>query len=891
MGQSDRIDHRLTQPSRPVPQEEWAASSSLATGAMARASLHELDAWVLGRSLKRYQQWILDETPFVVRIDAIDYSFQCCRTTAGTNHLEMRRCSDGAPFELISHSCGSGFSLATSLPQPLDPARAEAPLPLASGAPVVRIGDPNFAHFLWNELDPLLHLLERARQRGQRLPVVQDSDSILDLGTLQGVERLPAEVLQQRSSVHVGAMWVSTAARRTALAALGAPAAAIAREGRPPLLVLGVRGPGRRELRGEVELLSGLIRRLLNRWPSLRIGLDGFTYQHNNLDDPGSQARAAAIADRIDSLREAFPDTSLESLHGLCFEDYLPRVAEATAYITHEGTIQHKIGWFYPEIPGICLVAGPHAEAIGHWHRLQCEGASQLDVLPTGLLVRTTEADQGDTTHSPAAADDDLRNQPFEATDPAATIAAIEQLLAPHLDPPPSPHLDLVAAVWSAPDPLAALTDLAQHHMAGTGDSHSAVFGLCEAACLTRNREHLAVAARQLGQLPADDLWVRMHRLRIQIASAEPDAPLQEAAQALLADAGQLDASSRQLLACLLEARLDPAQLSLLLPEFPADSLVLLQGTPMEPAKAAVLAARVLASTLGADPEVCCRAAGVYSRLGPSLRRPFQSWDHPQVADPTRLDGLVQRITTALREGRGFGMIRLGDGEGMHLAGRVTDLEGATSNGDVRDPALAAAGGHLDAEQHHQLLERFRQALGMADVVAIPDLWQCLQGPEQTLQVAANLAVAPAATWPGGWHLHLQLLLHGAFHRPPFDRVDAVIAAALPPALRNSPVTFVPLPGEDPHWRGTVRPDAHYPQVYHRVLAWIERSVEPGQLVLVSGGLLGKIYVGAIQARGGVGIDVGSVIDLCCGHTGHRGEHRLNPYLGTMATAAFQPKR
>jgi hypothetical protein len=261
------------------------------------------------------------------------------------------------------------------------------------------------------------------------------------------------------------------------------------------------------------------------------------------------------------------------------------------------------------------------------------------------------------------------------------------------------------------------------------------------------------------------------------------------------------------------------------------------------------------------------------------------------VADPARLDDLVDRISAALRDGRGFGVIRLGDGEGRFLAGQTSDLEGATRNGDRCDPALEATGGHLPAETQRDLLERFRQALQQADVVGIPDLWQCLAGPEQSFNVAAHLDASPARVWAGGWHLHLQLLQHGAFSRSPFDQVRAVIGTALPPLLRGAGVDLVALPGEDPHWSATPRPEAHYPLVYQQVLQWIDVQVGPGQLVLVGGGLLGKIYVGAIQARGGVGIDVGSVIDLCCGHTGHRGEHRLNPFLAKVAAQAFSMKR
>ncbi len=841
------------------------------------ASLEELDAWVLDHSLKRYQQWIINRIPFAIQCDEVVYTFQRCRTTASANHLELRRRDDGAAFELISDSCGSGFSLSTRRPQPL--AEPLATTPFASEDPVLRIGDPNFAHFLWNELDPLLHLLEQARQNGQRLPVVQDSDSILDLASLPGVERLSAAVLTQRPSVHLGAMRVSATARSTALARLKAPATACRRTDTAPLLILGVRGPGRRELQDEVTLLHELIHRLHQRWPALRIALDGFTFQHNNLSQPTSLARAAAIAERIGLIQAACPGIPLESLHGLCFEDYLPRVAEASVYVTHEGTIQHKIGWFYPEIPGVCLVAGPHAEAIGHWHRAQCEGSSQLDVLPVGLLV-----------HSKQSGDADQRNQPFASSDPLATIAAIEQLIAPHLEAPPSARLDLVTAVWDAADPMAALTQLAQSSMGSARESRSAVFTLCDAACLTRNHDHLAAAAQELDLLPADDHWVRLHRLRLQIARGDAGAQQRETALALLADAGQLDAGNRQLLASLLHDELDPAQLTEFLPEFSPEELALLQGRAMAPETAAVLVERLLDAGLEAGAEACQRAARFYSRTGPSLRRPFQSWDNPQVADPTQLDGLVQRISAALDAAQGFGLIRLGDGEGCFLAGRTQDLEGATRNGDVRDPALEASGGHLGDDQHQDLLERLRQVLQQADVVAIPDLWQCLQGPEQSLQVAANLALQPDTVLAGGWHLHLQLLRHGAFQRPPFDRVDAVIGAALPPALRDSGVAFLPLPGEDPFWRGTERPHAHYPQVYRQVLEWIEQTVRPGQLVLVGGGLLGKIYVGAIQAQGGVGLDVGSVIDLCDGHTGHRGEHRLNPYLASLAAAAFRPE-
>ena len=409
---------------------EWLCGQLADLGLIPQApkpfSLQDLDAWMLHRSLRRYQKLVFDQVDFSVRIDDVEYVFESCIATNSVNRLLLSRRGDGALFELVSDRCGSGFSLEAGPGQLLAIALENSPLP--SGKPVLRIGDANFAHFIWNELDPLLHLISCAQEHGGCVGVVQDSDSILNLGTLPGVELLGAEVLERQPSVHVGAMWVSAAARKVALATLGAPLEATRRPAHSPMLILGVRGSGRRELRNEVDLLSDLIKRLHQGWPELRIVLDGFTFQHNNCNDPGSLARAKAIADRIDQIQAACPEIELESLNGLSFEAYLPRVAEASMYVTHEGTIQHKIGWFYPQIPGVCLVAGEHAEAVASWHRAQCDGVPQLSVLPVGLLIHVA---RGET--SADVADAEQRNQAFMAQDTKATIDAIAQLIRSYL--------------------------------------------------------------------------------------------------------------------------------------------------------------------------------------------------------------------------------------------------------------------------------------------------------------------------------------------------------------------------------------------------------------------------------------------------------------------------
>lgn len=53
-----------------------------------------------------------------------------------------------------------------------------------------------------------------------------------------------------------------------------------------PLILLGVRGPGRRELRNEVTLMQALIDAITQHFHRPLILLDGFTYQHNNHQHP-----------------------------------------------------------------------------------------------------------------------------------------------------------------------------------------------------------------------------------------------------------------------------------------------------------------------------------------------------------------------------------------------------------------------------------------------------------------------------------------------------------------------------------------------------------------------------------------------------------------------------
>ena len=63
----------------------------------------------------------------------------------------------------------------------------------------------------------------------------------------------------------------------------------------------------------------------------------------------------------------------------------------------------------------------------------------------------------------------------------------------------------------------------------------------------------------------------------------------------------------------------------------------------------------------------------------------------------------------------------------------------------------------------------------------------------------------------------------------------------------------------------------HYPDRYLQIMQSGELTPRvPGELFLVGGGVLGKIYCAEIKRRGGVAIDIGSVFDMW-GYIGARG--------------------
>lgn len=388
------------------------------------AEIETLNAWVHPRSLRRYQLLVLDGRAFGVRMGDARYVVLGCHADDNRNHLLLERPSDGSLWWWSSGECADGYRLETQQLQPADPTEPASSHCRWDQPPLVRSGNSNFAHFLWNELDPLLRLIAENR----RLELVQDHNTVLELGTLAGVMVQAATQVATRPSVRLGATLVSEQARQTVLRGLEAETSLspLPSKRPQPMLLLGVRGPGRRELRNEVPFMIGLVNAISQHFHNPLIVLDGFTYQHNNRHHSEAQQRANACGQRIEAIMRACPLAQLENISGLDFAHWLQRSAGVRFYVTHEGTMHHKLGWLHPEIPGLCLVGSAHAAAIATWHCHQCEGAERFETLPVELYQQDQRpADQPDSED---------RNQPFEIKHINRAVALTMQAITTRLE-------------------------------------------------------------------------------------------------------------------------------------------------------------------------------------------------------------------------------------------------------------------------------------------------------------------------------------------------------------------------------------------------------------------------------------------------------------------------
>lgn len=230
--------------------------------------------------------------------------------------------------------------------------------------------------------------------------------------------------------------------------------------------------------------------------------------------------------------------------------------------------------------------------------------------------------------------------------------------------------------------------------------------------------------------------------------------------------------------------------------------------------------------------------------------------DWPRVGLLPVVDAAEQALTT----GRGFSLIRLGDGEGAmlsHAAPRMAEDVAFCLRIWFGDQVV------VDADRRAMVLG-LERAMREADVLGLPRRRQ-LKVAMRYHEVFANLERVLGARRPviGDMALHFYLQWSGALgylvrRARRLVLIGCRDVAGVFAAHFDVPVTQWLVRGEA-KFPGSVE-EPHWSTGYARMMARMD-DVGPGDLVLVGAGILGKAYVAAAARRGATAIDIGSVFD------------------------------
>ncbi|KAA0972432.1 hypothetical protein FPY71_04900 [Aureimonas fodinaquatilis] len=248
-----------------------------------------------------------------------------------------------------------------------------------------------------------------------------------------------------------------------------------------------------------------------------------------------------------------------------------------------------------------------------------------------------------------------------------------------------------------------------------------------------------------------------------------------------------------------------------------------------------------------------------------------------------RLEEIIQHH---LVSGTALSLIRLGDGEAYGFAPPAISGAGrADFDADDRLREAIWWGKHPLPEQAERLRGLFQQAVNEADILAIPSIFRwfrdCgrmasgLAGTRARRGLIAVLnGVAALAQKPD--RLFTEERVHQFVFSEDFleqlakqARHVVVVTCWRQTQLKPAFLANAQMIAVSPHTK--VRDGQSFEEMpplfenYHTVISQIERVAQPGTLVLIAAGFIGKIFTHAARQQGAVALDIGACVDYMAG--------------------------
>jgi len=257
-----------------------------------------------------------------------------------------------------------------------------------------------------------------------------------------------------------------------------------------------------------------------------------------------------------------------------------------------------------------------------------------------------------------------------------------------------------------------------------------------------------------------------------------------------------------------------------------------------------------------------------------------------QRRQPLALMDAVGMINAAVREGRGFSLIRFGDGEGAYF--QMHPEEEYSFRLLYENNRIDRSRVWFNNDDEGLDRKFLETAFGVKNIFDLTDIagapypaWLneeynilSIVGVCSLGNIARHLGYSDRVYRICSQQIHIELQTSGAL-RSILDSVDecgliscfSEAPARLKKAFGLRDVEFHKLPGEklfEEKLGKEATAGTHFPDVFDQIMHALSRPLN-GKLFLVSGGLLGKLYCAQIKKSGGIALDIGSLVDAWMG--------------------------
>jgi hypothetical protein len=348
-------------------------------------SISELNEYLGPKCLRMYQNLIANSIDFSINIDESVYKFYRSYTSDDQNiliFLSNDLLTESNYFQLQSSQAGTGYELENKFLE-LNSAPVEFTEEYID-IPLIVVGHWNFAHFIWNQFPALYFLMRQVC--GANLVSIRSCLIDLEIAFPDIKICDKKSILSYKNSLFLGGQHLNSDAHVFLFNLINNKLIPIDKVSQN-VYYLGIRGEGVRSLENETEFYDLLIQEVLKVQPNVIFYVDGFSYATADTLNPGFIERANKIDKKINTFVVKYGSNIIVNINGIHILDALSYIKNIDFYITHEGTMQHKIGWVFLEKKGLILTKSKFASAVALWHQSQVSGALQ----PSFLSIESYE--------------------------------------------------------------------------------------------------------------------------------------------------------------------------------------------------------------------------------------------------------------------------------------------------------------------------------------------------------------------------------------------------------------------------------------------------------------------------------------------------------------------